>query len=190
MFVRPCSTVLVLGLAVAVMACSPGKVSVNTDEGSDITVAAGGGTPKDGGYQMQVFAVESAKIFYVQGPDGKAVAARAAEGLSALMPAPEAKALIERHGGSLAATTPQGGDKVKIKIPFLGIDVVSDENGENARVRIDAGGQKIEVDANESADAAHVRISGASADSVRDFVSESESLSAETKAAMLQALGL
>jgi hypothetical protein len=184
--------VLVAMGVVAVVACTPGEVQVSTDKGDkvDVSVSSQGGVPKDGGYGMQIFAVENAKIFYVVGPGGKSVAARAAEGQSAIMPAEEAKALIARHGGALAAHAPEGGDKVKIKIPFVGIDVVSDESGDNAKVRINAGGQKIEVDANDAANAAHVRISGANADSVRDFIQDGESLSAETKAAMLKALGL
>jgi len=177
-------------LGLAAIGCSPGKVAVSTDGGEKVVVAAGGGAPEDGGYVMQVFAVQDAKIFYVVGPDGKAAAARAAEGQSAIMPSEDAKALIARHGGALAAATAEGGDKVKIKIPFVGIDVVSDERGDNAKVRINAGGQKIEVDANDAVDAAHVRITGANADSVRKFINDGESLSAEIKAAMLQTLGL
>jgi hypothetical protein len=179
---------VVSGLAAA--ACTPGQVTVSTDKGEKIGVAAGGGTPKDGGYAMQIFAAENAKIYYIAGPDGKMVAARAADGQSAIMPAEEAKTMMARHGGALAANVAQGGDKVKIKIPFVGIDVVSDENGENAKVRINAGGQKIEVDANDAADVAHVRITGANAGSVRDFINDGENLTAETKAAMLAALGL
>lgn len=181
---------LALGMVVSIAACTPGTVTVSTENDKKIAVAASVGAPKDGGYGMQIFAVQEAKIFYIQGPDGKSVAARSADGQSAIMPAAEAKELIERHGGALAAGTAQGGDKVKIKIPFVGIDVVSDESGDNAKVQINAGGQKIEVDANDAADAAHVRISGANADSVRKFINEGESLSADTKVAMLAALGL
>jgi hypothetical protein len=185
----PVLGLVVLGLAT--VGCTPGNVSVSTDDGSKIVVAADGAPASpDKAYLLQVFAVEDAKIFYISGPDGKAVAARAAQGQSAPMSADEAKATIERHGGALAAAVPQGGDKVKIRIPFVGIDVVSDASGENAKVRIDAGGQKIEVDATDAADMAHVRISGADAEAVREFVGDAESLSAQTKAAMLQGLGL
>jgi hypothetical protein len=46
------------------------------------------------------------------------------------------------------------------------------------------------ADATDAADMAHVRISGADAEAVREFVGDAESLSAQTKAAMLQGLGL
>jgi hypothetical protein len=169
--------------------CGPGTVKVSAGENDEAVAVASVGANAKGDYNLQVFAAGEAKIYLMSGPAGKTVAARAADGQSAIMPVADAQALLEKHTGALAAT-PTGGETVKIQVPFLGIDVVSDESGDNAKVRINAGGQKVEVDANDAADLAHVRVSGVDAASARDFINDAEGLSAETKAEMLKSMGL
>ncbi|MBC7769200.1 MAG: hypothetical protein H7124_10470 [Phycisphaerales bacterium] len=157
------------------------------------------GGPDDaaGGYTIEVRATGAEQTYIVIAPDGLTVAARAAEGASALMESSRAQALA-------ANPPPEGGEDLpevmSLRLPGFSMSVSGmDEGeggGENGRVNLSMGadGQNIVVRADEGGpgeadDRAYVRITGADADSVREFIDEQEDLSAEVKAQMRTALG-
>jgi len=143
-----------------------------------------------GGYTLEVRADRDVHVFLVTRPDGTSVAARATEGVSGLMEADAARAFT--------VLPVEGEDPppevLTFRVPGFDLSVSAAEgaDAESARVSINAGGRKVEVDARDSGgnDRAHVRISGASEADVREFVTDAEELSAETQAEMLAALGL
>lgn len=182
--------ILVALAAGAIAACSPGAVKVDSkDEGATVSVRAGPQRAA-GPYAMEVFAANDAQIYLVTGPEGKAAAARAAGGQSASMPVAEAQTLLAKLAPAAAVET-EGGDKVSINLPFVNLKVQEGANGPGqANVSIEAGGNKIEVNAKDSEDLAHVRVTGADADAARDFINEAEKLTPATKAEMKAALGL
>lgn len=173
--------VLALGLA----GCS---VAVNS--GGDQSGAAGG-------YTMEIRASENQQTYLITTPDGRTVGARAADGASALMDSNRAQALA-------AVPPPQSEEmpeQMSIRLPGFEMRVAGDNNdadGENGQVRISVGGengQRVLVDADEGGpgeadDRAYVRITGADADAVRDFIAEQDELSSEVRAQLLAELNL
>ena len=173
-------------LALGLAACS-----VAVDSSGDGQASAAGS------YTMEIRAGELEQTYLITTPDGRTVGARAAEGASALMDGARAQALA-------AEAPPQSEDlpeRVSIRLPGFEMTVAGEENaaeGDNGQVRIAVGGddgQRVTVNADEGGpgeadDRAYVRITGADADGVRDFIAEQEELSAEVKAGMLAELGL
>lgn len=172
-------------LALGLAGCN---LSVNTSENEQADA---------GGYTMEIRAGELEQTYLITTPDGRTVGARAAEGASALMDATRAQALA-------AEPPPQGEDlpeQVSIRLPGFEMRVSGAEDnseGDNGQVRISVGGengQHVTVNADEGGpgdadDRAYVRITGADADAVRDFIAEQEELSADVKTQLLAELGL
>lgn len=148
------------------------------------------------GYTLEIRAGELEQTYLVTAPDGRTVGARAAEGASALMDASRARALADEP-------PPQGEpapEVMSLRVPGFEMSIGAskeDAEGEHGRValRIGDGGQRIEVNADEGGpgeadDRAYVRITGADADAVREFISEADQLSPAVQAQMLAELGL
>ena len=154
-------------------------------------------TASAGGYTMEIRAGHNQQTYLITTPDGRTVGARAAEGASALMDGTRAQALA-------AEPPPQGEalpEQVAIRLPGFSLSVAGEENGsesEAGQVRISVGGedgQQVVVNADEGGpgeedDLAYVRVSGADADAVREFIAEQEELSAEVKAQLIAELQL
>jgi hypothetical protein len=174
--------VLALGLA----ACD---VSTSSSSGSE--------TASADTYTIEIRADDLVQTYLITTPDGRTVGARASEGASALMDGTRAQALA-------AEAPPQNEDlpeRVAIRLPGFEMTVAGEDDGtgsENGQVRISVGGgdgQHVTVNADEGGpgeadDRAYVRITGADADAVRDFVAEQEELSAEVKQQLLTELAL
>ncbi|MBN8607391.1 MAG: hypothetical protein J0L81_10760 [Caulobacterales bacterium] len=181
---RLMAALLALGLA----ACGP--VVIGDGAGNDQTASAGG-------YTMEIRAGDNQQTYLITTPDGRTVGARAAEGASALMDNTRSQALA-------AEPPPQGEalpEQVSIRLPGFSLSVAGEDNGaesENGQVRISVGGeggQQVVVNADEGGpgdadDLAYVRVSGADADAVREFIAEQEELSAEVKAQLIAELQL
>jgi hypothetical protein len=149
------------------------------------------------GYTLEIRASEIEQTYVVTAPDGRVVAARAAEGASALMDSARARALA-------GETQPQGEpvpEVMSLRVPGFEMSIGATEegaDGERGRVALSIGGsdgQRIEVDANEGGpggadDRAHVRITGADEEAVRQFISRADELSPAVQAQMLAELGL
>ncbi|MGE0742550.1 MAG: hypothetical protein AB7O98_14505 [Hyphomonadaceae bacterium] len=179
--------ILIAALGLFAAACGP------------MTISTGGGADSEadnpaGGYVMEVRAVEGAHTYIVTAPDGRVVAARAAEGVSALM----SEEATGRLGVAEALNAEPPPEVVSIRVPGFSMSIAADDenpNSESARVMINADGRNIAIDADEGGmgdgdDRANVRITGASESDVRGFIADAEQLSAETRAEMLGALGL
>jgi len=148
-------------------------------------------------YTMEIRASELEQSYIIIAPDGRTVGARAAGGASALMADDRAQALA-------GAPPPEGEDLpevMSLRLPGFQMSVSgTDEEGgdsENGRVNLSMGadGQQITVHADEGGpgeadDRAYVRITGADAQAVREFIDEAEELSPEVKTEMRTALGL
>jgi hypothetical protein len=144
------------------------------------------------GYTMEIRASDDAQLFVVTAPDGTQVGARAADGASALMDA---------SGIQQFAATPEpeqvGEEVVSIRAPGVNFAISGSDEGPNSdegsvKMSFGSGGQSVEINATDdpAGDRAHVRITGASAEDVREFIGEAEELSADTQAQMLAALNL
>jgi hypothetical protein len=170
------------GLAALAAACS---ADVNVD---------GNAASGEGGYTLEVRATGAEQTFLVTTPDGRVVGARAAEGASALMNGDRAR--------ELAGDPPPQGETppevMSLRFPGLDMQINAEEDtGENGRasVSINADGQNIVVNADEGGpgeadDRAHVRISGANEETVRNFINDAEELSPNVKAEMFAELGI
>lgn len=176
--------VLIAGLAAFAAACSA-------------DVNEGRATPAAGGYTLEVRATAGEQTYLVTAPDGRVVAARAAEGASALMDADRALAL--------AGDPPPEGETppevMSMRLPGFEMQINAEEDGaagENGRVALSIGGGEgtnIVVNADEGGpgdadDRAYVRITGADEEAVRDFIQDAEELSPEVKTQMLAELGI
>ncbi|MBL8559713.1 MAG: hypothetical protein JNM47_13385 [Hyphomonadaceae bacterium] len=165
-------------------ACSPGPVSVQTEDGE--TVQIGG----RGGYTLQVVGDDAERIFVVTAPDGRSAAARAAGETSSLLGAAEAQNLISTHQAALAAAP--AGEDVSIRVPGFTLEVTDGGADGRDRVKMRAMGIDLDVDADETdaGDRAVVRIGGVDEKSAREFIEGADGLSAETRAEMMKKLGL
>jgi hypothetical protein len=148
------------------------------------------------GYVLEVRASGAEQTYLVTTPDGRVVAARAAEGASALMNSDRARALADDP-------PPQGEappEVMSLRLPGMQMQINAEEDsgdGDNARVALSFGGQEgnIVVNADEGGpgdadDRAYVRITGADPDAVREFIEGAEELSPDVKAQMLAELDL
>jgi len=173
---------LIAALAVLAAACS---ADVNTGRAAAVGE----------GYVLEVRATSGEQTYLVTAPDGRVVGARAAQGASALMNGDSAQ--------RLAADPPPQGDAppevMSLRLPGfdMAISAEGDDSTENGRasVSINAGDNRVIVNADEGGpgeadDRAYVRITGADADAVRDFINDAEELSPEVKAEMLAELGI
>jgi hypothetical protein len=171
-----------------------------------------------GGYTVEIRANGADHVFVVTGPDGRAVAARAHEGTSAMldahelqqalaaMPPPAPTSTHDDHGVSIngpgfslhasgddgdettAATTAATTTAANSEKP------ASDEHDRGA-VTMNIGGFGLNVNADdggpgEADDRAQVRLTGLSAHDARKFITEADDLSPAVQAQMLTALGL
>lgn len=177
---------VIAALAVAALAaCGPVSVSGDGAESS-------GDSP--GGYTLEVRADESQQTYLVRAPDGRVVGARAAEGNSLLMD----EQALARLGDPPRLLTEDTPEVFALRLPGVDISVAADEdnpNSESARVRVNAGGRQVHVDADEGGpgdadDRANVMITGANEEEARDFINDAEELSQEVKQQMLAGLGL
>ncbi len=152
------------------------------------------------GYRMEIRAANNEQIYLVTAPDGRMAAAHAGSGTSEIMTSAAAQRLA-------AMPTPETSAPEVMSLRLPGFDMTinadKDENGEvnsdnNGQVRLSMGagdGQRIEVNAHEGGpgeadDQAHVLITGADEEAVRNFIGEQEELSPQVKSQMLAALGL
>lgn len=145
-----------------------------------------------GGYTLEVRASQGEQIFLVTSPDGRAVAARAADGASALM---DAAAL-----GALPAMSDEDmREVVSLRLPGVDLSVSGspDNKGQegSGRVSVNVGGRSVEVNASEGApgetdDNAHVLIRGVDEAEAREFIAKADQLSPAVQAQMLAGLGL
>lgn len=146
-----------------------------------------------GGYRLEVRAVQGVQTYIVTAPDGRQVASRAAEGVSALLD----NEAIERLGVA-EPLNPDQPEVFAMRLPGVNISVAADEdnpNSDSATVHINAGGRTVHVDAEdggpgENDDTANVLITGATEEDARDFINDADELSAEVKQQMLAAVGL
>jgi len=148
------------------------------------------------GYTLEIRASELEQTFLVTAPDGRVVGARAAEGASALMDADRARAMFADPPPAQDAAP----EVMSLRVPGFEMSVGANEEGaegDHGQVRIafGDGAQRIEVNANdggpgENDDRAFVRITGADAEAVREFIAEADQLSPEVQAQMLTELGL
>ncbi len=174
---------MVAALALGVAACG--------EAATDGTSQAAGDT-----YTMEIRASELEQSYVIIAPDGRVVGARASGDASALM--------AENRAQALAGAPPPEGEELpevmSLRLPGFSMSVAGKEDGgedENGRVNLSFGaeGQNVTVYADEGGpgeadDRAYVRITGADAESVREFIAEAEELSPEVKQQMLTALGL
>jgi hypothetical protein len=164
----------------------------------EASVQSKGGEGGGDGYTMEIRADASQQTYLIVAPDGRTVGARAAEGASAVMDSARAQALVSEP-------PPRGGEEVpevlSLRVPGFEMSVRGvddDTTEENGQVQLSIGGgdgQHITVDADEGGpgeadDRAYVRITGADAEAVRDFINDAEELSPEVKSQMLADLGL
>lgn len=174
------------GLAALAAACSVGP------DGGQGPAAA----PPAEGYTLEIVADEAAAraVYIVSHSDGRAVAARAERGASALADVAEAQAMAAASFGVMGETeTP-----VALRFPGFQMSVAGKDGGaggERVRIAINAGGREVLVDAQDpdaGSDAGRgtVRIVGVDEAEVREFIAEAEHLSDETRAQMLAALNL
>lgn len=170
---------LLLGFLAVLGACS---VDVSTD-------AAG----PAGAYELQIAANEATQFYLVTGPDSRA-AAKVENGVSSLVDPNEARLALGEARAAAADLEPMPEDhNVNIKLPGFELAVSGHEEGQDrAQIAINAGGREVHVDASDGSRTgqALVHVTGASESDARDFINEAEDLSAETKAQMLDALGL
>lgn len=169
-----------------VAACDGSNVSV---DGVDV------GEP--GGYTIEIRASEAEQTYLITTPEGQTVGARAAEGASALMDQPRAQALAAEPPPRSSEEVPE---IMSLRVPGFEMTIggtEDDANGENGQVamRIGGGRQNIVVNADEGGpgeadDRAYVRITGADADAVREFIAEADEISPSVQAQMLAELGL
>jgi hypothetical protein len=177
---------VIAALALGLAACDGSTTAAPNADGT--TAAADG-------YTLEIRATEDVQTYLVTAPDGRIAGSRAANGVSALLDADRAQ--------SLAAEPPPEGEPqpevMAMRWPGFEMSISGsdeDANGENGSVNISMGGeQRVEVRADEGGpgdadDTAYVRITGADETAARDFINDAEELSAETKTAMLGALGL
>jgi hypothetical protein len=146
---------------------------------------SGGESAPVEGYILDVRAADDVQIFMVTAPDGRVVAGRAENGVSALMD--------EAGIQSIAAIgpPPETPSQVSIRAPGVSISVNGDDAGGGGSVSINAGGHSVDVRADEGdTDRASVRIAGVDADAARDFIAKADELSPQVQAQMLAALGL
>ncbi len=166
--------------------------------------ACGDATTSEGGqaeaatdtYTMEIRAGELEQSYVVIAPDGRVVGARASGGASALM--------ADARAQALAGSPPPEGEELPevmaLRLPGFSMSISGTDDsgeGENGRVNLSIGadGQRITVYADEGGpgeadDRAYVRITGADANAVREFIDEAEELSPEVKTEMRTALGL
>jgi hypothetical protein len=177
---------------VAVLALGLAACDVSTSSSSDSETASADT------YTIEIRAEDLVQTYLITAPDGRTVGARASEGASALMDATRARSLA-------AEAPPQNeelSERVAIRLPGFEMTVAGQDdgtdNGDSGQVRISVGGgdgQHVTVNADEGGpgeadDRAYVRITGADADAVRNFVAEQEDLSAEVKQQLLTELAL
>jgi hypothetical protein len=154
------------------------------------------GAPSEGGgYTLEIRAGEGEQTYLIVAPDGRTVGARSAEGASALMDRARARALFDDPPPQEEISEVMG-----LRLPGFEMSVGGggeDEKGENGQVRLRMGGgdQTVTVNADEGGpgegdDRAHIRITGADEDAVREFITEADTLSPSVQAEMLAALGL
>lgn len=181
---------LVIGLVALLGACS-----VETSgSGDGVAVAS---TGSGGPYAFQIAANDDSQIYYVTGPEDRAAAARVRNGVSELIDPNEARLAVGEARAAAADLGPPQNEVVTIRAPGFSMSIAADDdsatgNDGRAQIAINAGGREVNIDANGEgeADGALVRISGASEDDAREFITDSDDLSAETKQQMLAALGL
>jgi hypothetical protein len=156
-----------------------------------------------GGYSVEIRATGDDQVFMITGPDGRAVAARAHAGTSALLNAGELQQALAAMPAPSAPAN--GGDAVSISAPGFSLHVSGDgaeptskdAGGEHGRgdVTMSIGGLGMHVNADdggpgEADDRAQVRLTGLSARDVHRFITEADELSPAVQAQMLTALGL
>lgn len=157
-------------------------------------VAGGPDGVSSNSYTVEIRALESVQTYIITAPDGRVVAARAADGASALLDANATRAL----GVAEAAAASDAPEVFALRFPGVDISISADEdnpNSESARVRVNAGGHSVLVDANEGGpgeadDHANVRIAGMSEADVREFIAKADELSPSVQAQMLTDLDL
>lgn len=147
-------------------------------------------------YTLEIRATSAEQTYLVIAPDGRTVGARAAEGVSALMDDTRAQALAGDPPPEGEATP----EVMSLRLPGFSMSIgAGEENaeGEHGRVDLSIGGdgQNVVVHADEGGpgeadDRAYVRITGADAEAVRNFIAEAEELSPAVQAEMLAALNL
>ncbi len=185
--------ILIAALALCLAACGPVVVSDGpVSGGSEGEVAAAAGP----GYTLEVRALAGEQTYLVTAPDGLQVAARAAGGASALLDAGAMRALAATPPPQSAAP-----EVMALRMPGFEMSIGAESKsagGDNGNVSISIGGgdgERIQINAHDggdgdNVDSAHVLITGADAQSVREFIAEADELSPSVQGQMLAALGL
>ncbi len=147
------------------------------------------------GYTLEIRANADEQIYLVTSPEGRTVAARAAEGASALMDEAASRALA----AAAAPASESMREVVSLRMPGINLSVSGDPDDKgqdgSASVSINVGGHSVEVNASEGGpgeadDRAHVLIRGVPESEVREFVAKADQLSPGVQAQMLAELGL
>ncbi|MEZ5996934.1 MAG: hypothetical protein R3C25_14405 [Hyphomonadaceae bacterium] len=181
---------LLIAASFALAAAACGEIEQSHRDGVEL---AGG----EGGYTLEIRAVEGAQTYIVTAPDGRVVGGRAAGGASALMDADRVRALASEPPPEGETTAPQ---VVSLRLPGFSMTINADQDDENGngRVALSVGGgegQTVVVNADEGGpgdedDRAYVRITGVDEEAARHFIAEADELSPGVQAQMLAGLGL
>ena len=173
-----------------------------------------------GGYTVEIRASGADHVFVVTGPDGRAAAARAHEGTSAMlnahelqqalaaMPAPASAPASGDHGVSISgpgfSLHASGDDDETATTTATTATATTTASGEKpaasdehdrGNVTMTIGGFGLNVNADdggpgEDDDRAQVRLTGLSAHDARKFIIDADDLSPAVQSQMLTALGL
>jgi hypothetical protein len=167
------------------------------------SVGAGKGAPADGGYSVEIRANGGDRLYMISGPGGRAVAARAHDGVSALLNADDLQRALAAMQTPTAPVDPN--NTVSISAPGFSLHVAGDGSDQadnksadghgRGDVAMNIGGFGMHVTADDAGpgdadDRAQVRLSGLGAADARRFITEADELSPAVRAQMLTALGL
>jgi hypothetical protein len=167
------------------------------------SVGAGKGAAAAGGYSVEIRANGSDHIYIITAPGGRAVAARAQDGMSALLSADDLQRALAAMQPLAAPADPN--NTVSISAPGFSLHVAGDGSDQadskdaaghgGGDVALNIGGFGMHVTADDAGpgdadDRAHVQLSGLGAADARRFITEADELSPAVQAQMLTGLGL
>jgi len=145
------------------------------------------------GYVLEVRTNGDDQLFVVTAPDGRVAGGRAADGASMFVDGARAQTLLQRASDNDARDLQR---VMGLQLPGFDLAISGDPSGagDTAKIDLNVGGRRIEIDAQDSrgegGGRAVVRITGADEAAARDFIREAEGLSGDVRARMLSELGL
>ncbi|MFZ4122792.1 MAG: hypothetical protein ACOYKM_14160 [Caulobacterales bacterium] len=143
------------------------------------------------GYTLEVFESEGDHVYVVSHPQtGRQTAARAHAGVANLMDADEARTLLGERQSAMAVPSQE---VLNFSVPGFAFAVKADgSESENAQIALQIAGQSVNINAQgpDGAGSAVVRITGADADSAREFITKADEIDPGVQQQMLDALQL